>query len=67
MVASLLWKLIWCLLVPRKLVSKDEALRSVQLRGLWVLVRKCNAFSTIGTYLPPLGVTKGNSHRLHVL
>jgi hypothetical protein len=37
LVASLLWKLSWHLLVARKLILIEEAFRKSQLRGIWAL------------------------------
>lgn len=54
LVASFLWKLAWCLLVPWKLVFLTKHSCQFQLRGLWVLCMKCIMSLAQGTYILPL-------------
>lgn len=65
MVASLLWKLMWCLLIPGKPVLREGAFRSVPAQGLldpgfWTAWY----FKKQGLSFHFWGVFKGNKNRV---
>lgn len=57
LVAFLLGKLAWYLQDQESHSSQ----RGFGVRGFWALCLKCIVSSAIGSYLPPLGATKGDS------
>lgn len=68
MVASFLWKLVWCLLIPRNLDIREEAFKSVPAQEFQCRDSEGHGVFSNRDITSTLGeLIKGTSNRLYLL